>query len=160
MTTRVPGSLETERAPRPPKWLVWLGTPALWVANATIGPRGLIALVLIRPGAAIVRAGCRVAERVAWADNLWITAILDSASFNGRTADFGPADRGSIPRAEAKQSAGDLYLSAVEEWLSHMEEAHGDDACDHCVLSVNRVRLARKVWQSSTHKAVSVASSD
>lgn len=55
-------------------------------------------------------------------------------------------------------TAGDLYLAAVEEWLAHMDVPHDDqEACSECVLLVNRVRLARKVWQSSSHKGVSDA---
>lgn len=50
-------------------------------------------------------------------------------------------------------SAGDLYLSATDEWVEHAERCDSDD-CDACVLLLNRLRLARKVWQNSQHKAV------
>lgn len=53
------------------------------------------------------------------------------------------------PRAA---SAGDLYLAAVEEWTDHAE-ACNRDVCEACVLLINRMRLARKVYRNSAHKA-------
>lgn len=50
-------------------------------------------------------------------------------------------------------TAGDLYLAALDEWFSH-GEACRVDACATCVLLINRVRLARKVWRSSQHVGV------
>ena len=50
-------------------------------------------------------------------------------------------------------TAGDLYLAALDEWFWHGESCQVD-TCDTCTLLINRVRLARKVWQSSQHRSV------
>jgi len=79
----------------------------------------------------------------------------------GDAAAFGPLpswnDRNTPGTAVEQPTAGDLYLQACESWIAHMDEPHAptDEDCPTCELHMNRVRLARAVWQKSQHQAVS-----
>jgi hypothetical protein len=59
----------------------------------------------------------------------------------------------SRPDGEARPSAGDLLCATVERWEAH--QSHCDvDPCGECDAVFNQVRLALKVWRSSSYKRV------
>jgi hypothetical protein len=59
----------------------------------------------------------------------------------------------SVPPAE--RTAGDLLLEVVDPWVEHASACDRDD-CEQCVLLINRLRLAYKVWKNSAHQSASV----
>jgi hypothetical protein len=52
------------------------------------------------------------------------------------------------------KTAGDLLNDALDVYMPHAMEC-GADTCTTCDLTINRLRLAYKVWQNSEYKAVS-----
>lgn len=56
-------------------------------------------------------------------------------------------------RSEALPTAGDLFAQAADAFCEHAERCNADE-CEDCVLLVNRLRLARKVWHNSEHRAL------
>jgi hypothetical protein len=59
-------------------------------------------------------------------------------------------------------SAGDLLIAAVDLWAQHVwkdECVVGPDGeeCNQCLVRINQLRLAYKVWQNSAHQAAAKA---
>lgn len=82
-------------------------------------------------------------------------SIQDSRILNEGAIELGRQMAGVAFAAGRQQqtSAGDLYLAALDEWFVHCLGCNAD-TCETCAVVLNQARLARKVWESSTHKKV------
>lgn len=89
----------------------------------------------------------RVKAEEAYAEHLQVSAALVEQA-------FAEGEKRGNASPAPKASAWDLYLAALDEWFTHCLECDADP-CETCATVLNRARLARKVWQSSTHKTVS-----
>lgn len=45
-------------------------------------------------------------------------------------------------------TAGDLLIRATDLWAQHAMTCD-EDQCEPCIVAINQLRLAYKVWQSS-----------
>jgi hypothetical protein len=61
---------------------------------------------------------------------------------------------GSTASSNELASAGDILCQKVDVLLAHQPWNCEDENCRQCPALFNQVRLAHKVWASSTHKAV------